>query len=162
MSLFGIRARLRALAADVAAAPALRNEIERLRVQLAGVTVAARGGTSADAVAHRGQYGWSMAYQDVLDLRRKYDDLRARCIDPPASRPATGGGRGEILEVMLSMGGLGPGNIKSAHLHPINMNKHLPAVAIIEAEGGTLTIVTDRPVRWESATGQSYTWPVDL
>lgn len=50
--------------------------VEQLRVQLAGCSVAALGGTKDPA--KKGQYGWSPAYQDVLELRRAYDDLQAR------------------------------------------------------------------------------------
>jgi hypothetical protein len=55
-----------------------RAECDRLTTQLAGVSVAALGGTSPTAVAMRDQWGWSVAYQDTLDLRRKYDALRAQ------------------------------------------------------------------------------------
>jgi len=55
-------------------------EIEQLRVQLAGCAVAAAGGTDPkqSQVAEEGDYGWSPAYQEVLELRKKYDDLRWR------------------------------------------------------------------------------------
>ncbi len=46
---------------------------ERLMVQLAGCGVAALGGTSSEQVATRDQYGWSRSYQDVLNLRMKYE-----------------------------------------------------------------------------------------
>ena len=49
---------------------------EQLRVQLAGCAVAAQGGISPDQIAETGDYGWSPAYQDVLNLRNRYDDLR--------------------------------------------------------------------------------------
>lgn len=48
-------------------------DCERFQVQLAGVSVAAMGGTGPDSRAVQGQYGWSVAYQDTLDLRLRYD-----------------------------------------------------------------------------------------
>ena len=51
----------------------LKQEVEQLTVQLAGCGVAALGGT--DDPAEKGAYGWSVAYQDILELRRKYDNL---------------------------------------------------------------------------------------
>jgi len=50
--------------------------VEQSQVQLAGVSVAAFGGTSEPVRAKEGDYGWSVAYQDVLSLREKYDRLR--------------------------------------------------------------------------------------
>jgi hypothetical protein len=46
---------------------------EQLTVQLAGCDAAALGATKQPA--KRGDWGWSPAYQSVLELRRKYDAL---------------------------------------------------------------------------------------
>ena len=64
-----------------AALPALSGgrqftRIDRLLTQLAGCSVAAMGGT--DQVAKRGDFGWSPAYEDVLTLRRKFDEMFPR------------------------------------------------------------------------------------
>ena len=48
-------------------------EVEQLQVQLAGCTTAALGWNQKPA--KRGDYGWSPAYQDVLNLRRNFDRL---------------------------------------------------------------------------------------
>ncbi len=44
---------------------------EQQNVQLAGVSVAALGGTKEPCL--KGQWGWSPAYQDTLELRIRYD-----------------------------------------------------------------------------------------
>ena len=49
--------------------------IEQMIVQMAGVSSVALGATRD--VAQPGDYGWSPAYQDTLELRRKYDELLA-------------------------------------------------------------------------------------
>lgn len=48
-----------------------QREVDQLRVQLAGCSVAALGGTKNPA--KKGDFGWSPAYQDVLNLRHKHD-----------------------------------------------------------------------------------------
>ena len=51
----------------------MTEEIEQLRTQLAGCSVAALGHIKNPA--KKGDYGWSPAYQDVLDLRKNYERL---------------------------------------------------------------------------------------
>ena len=46
----------------------LQQECEQLRVQLAGCLTAAEGHTNPEVVATEGDYGWSLAYQRVLEL----------------------------------------------------------------------------------------------
>ena len=53
--------------------PSQQERIEQLQIQLAGCGVAALGGTKEPA--KRGDFGWSPCYQDVLDLRIKYEAL---------------------------------------------------------------------------------------
>ena len=53
-------------------------EIEKLRTQLAGCSVVAIGGTSEKELAKAGDYGWSPAYQDVLELRLEYDKIKPK------------------------------------------------------------------------------------
>jgi len=48
------------------------DEYQRV-VQLAGCDVAALGATHRPA--KKGDYGWSPAYQHILDLRQKFDKL---------------------------------------------------------------------------------------
>jgi hypothetical protein len=50
-------------------------QAEQLQVQLAGCGAAALGATKHPAV--RGDYGWSLTYQDVLELRIRHDRLEA-------------------------------------------------------------------------------------
>lgn len=86
----------------------MRDEIEQLRVQLAGCGVAALGGTSGAAVAREGDYGWSPAYQNVLDLRRQYDGFasgidRALCElgEPQPGYPVPVSNAVEILRMLV-------------------------------------------------------------
>lgn len=53
----------------------LKDEVAQLDVQLAGCGVAALGGIKD--VAKKGDYGWSPAYQDILDLRKKFESLKS-------------------------------------------------------------------------------------
>ena len=58
------------------------SEAEQLRVQLAGCAVAALGYTRGKHIAFPGDYAWSLAYADVLKLRRAYDRLRREAKKP--------------------------------------------------------------------------------
>ena len=55
--------------------PLTSEEVERMRVQLAGCSVAALSGDKSQE-AEPYSYGWSPAYADVLKLRREYERLR--------------------------------------------------------------------------------------
>ena len=58
---------------------ALKEELEHERVRLAGCSVVAHGNMiSEQTCAKRGDYGWSPAYQDVLELRRAYEETALR------------------------------------------------------------------------------------
>jgi hypothetical protein len=52
----------------------LKKRVEQLEVQLAGCATAALGSTIN--TANPGDYGWSGSYQDVLNLRIRYDELK--------------------------------------------------------------------------------------
>lgn len=67
----GLDAKDREIAALTKRAETAEREREQRDVQLAGCSTAAVGWNSDPAI--RGQYGWSQAYQDVLDLRQKYE-----------------------------------------------------------------------------------------
>ena len=51
-------------------------QVEQLQVQIAGCLTAAEGATDPEQVAKRGDYGWSEAYEQTLQLRRHRDRLR--------------------------------------------------------------------------------------
>lgn len=48
-------------------------KLKRLETQLAGCATAAQGWISAEHLAKKSDYGWSAAYQDVVDLRRQWE-----------------------------------------------------------------------------------------
>ena len=50
-----------------------KEQIEQLEAQLAGCATAAQG--YIEEPVKVGDYGWSPAYQDVLELRIKYDKV---------------------------------------------------------------------------------------
>lgn len=50
-------------------------KIKQLEVQLAGCSVAALGCVKYADKIGPGDYGWSPAFKDVLELREKYDEL---------------------------------------------------------------------------------------
>jgi len=54
----------------ISEAEALREEVEQLRVQLAGCLTAAEGWGQK---CYAGDYGWSPAYQAVIELRKLYE-----------------------------------------------------------------------------------------
>ena len=54
----------------------LKEEIDRLRVQLAGCGVAALGYATGKNAIEKGSYGYSASFQDVVDLWDKYQKLR--------------------------------------------------------------------------------------
>lgn len=55
----------------------LKEDNNRLHTKLAGCAVAANGGISGEQLAKPFSYGWSKSYQDVVDLRIKYERLLA-------------------------------------------------------------------------------------
>lgn len=55
-----------------------RKRAEQAEVCLAGVLTAAEGGTSPEVAAKKGDYGWSLAYARVLELRQAFDLLAGR------------------------------------------------------------------------------------
>ena len=55
-------------------AAATNAEVDQLRVQLAGCSVAALGGIFDPA--KQSDYGWSPAYQDTLNLRLRFEAVR--------------------------------------------------------------------------------------
>ena len=66
--------RLRAAAQQVRE---MESKIDRFRMQMAGIGVVAHGGTSEAVLVHESDFGWSVPYDDVLNLRRKFDEQAA-------------------------------------------------------------------------------------
>jgi hypothetical protein len=66
----------------------LEAETYRSQVQLAGCSVAASGWSQGEGRATRDMYGWSVAYQDVCDLRDKFEASEARVADLQAKLSA--------------------------------------------------------------------------
>lgn len=58
---------------------AAREQIEQLQVQLAGCSLAALDCDPESSRAKEGDYGWSVAYQDVMNLRDNYNAAREVC-----------------------------------------------------------------------------------
>jgi hypothetical protein len=56
----------------------LREKIDRLRIQLAVCGVAALGYATGKNAIEKGSYGYSVSFQDVVDLWDKYQKLRER------------------------------------------------------------------------------------
>lgn len=71
-----IKAQIKQLGERLVEIKNLKEENEQLRVQLTGCSVAANGATYFRSIANKGNYGWSVAYQDVLELCKKYDNLQ--------------------------------------------------------------------------------------
>lgn len=57
----------------VDAARRAAKDLDQLRVQLAGCLTAAEGAVKPTEVANEGDFGWSLAYQKVVELRRLYE-----------------------------------------------------------------------------------------
>ena len=86
--------------------------IEQLEVQLAGCMTAATGWAKNPPT--RGDYGWSPAFQDVLDLRIKYEALLKRILPARAyifNRAAIATLFSRLFEVN-ACAKHGPGNMK--------------------------------------------------
>ena len=56
----------------------LKEEADRLRVQLVGCGVAALGYATGKNAIEKGSYGYSASFQDVVDLQDKYQKLRGK------------------------------------------------------------------------------------
>lgn len=53
-----------------------QDKIEALEIKLAGCHVAATGWSKGGQVARQGDPGWSPSYEDVMELRQKYERLQ--------------------------------------------------------------------------------------
>lgn len=87
LDLMGTAARQRtALGELFIKADKYRKTAEQLEVQLAGCSVAASGWSTKSEGCVPGKYGYSIAYQDVLDLREKYEALLKDKSETPEKR----------------------------------------------------------------------------
>lgn len=57
------------------------DEVLQLNVQLAGCLLASEGGAFGNSDAHKGMYGWSVAFESVKGLYRRYEDAKASSLD---------------------------------------------------------------------------------
>lgn len=69
------------------------DELDKARVQLAGCLMASEG---AKQSAFVGDYGWSPAYQSVIELRKLYDNAQQN-VQLPALR------RGLVVSVWVNI-----------------------------------------------------------
>jgi len=108
--------------------------VGQLQVQLAGVSTAAFGVKTE--VAKQGDYGWSVPYQDVLDLREKYDALQVKLESWKETVTAP-----EQLDE--AQGPVTPGDPESPHAIEPESIKLAPEVPLVEGEPGS---TSDNPL----------------